>query len=532
MEKGTMKAIIVDDEQHVLDAVMLLVPWGDLGISAVFTAQSVEQAINLLDQERPEIAIVDVVIGNELGEEIARHIRDRGLPTKVIVISGHDDYAYIRSMFVLGSVDYLLKPIEQEAIVGAVRATIAKITAQGEQNEALPLYHQLSDLRRDSLCTQLLQPELRETAYRELCSLSELFRQADRCTVLYSSLLFFPAQQKNEAAARQWLELARRALPIDRGILVQRAGRDLVILLLSETPSEYDGFLRFCKECCCGAFQAIRFGCSQALPFPQNIPEALEQARIAFSAMPMDGGQTVVRYEDGQRDAAIPVDIHLENRLFSALLIGDEAKLLAALQKWLEFLSGHAEKTRGELTGILAYACALCDKWGRYLASRYPGFACAAIPEPAAFSEAARAGWDATFRKLEQLLGQCLLQMYHKKRQLQSSSDSMQEIADYLMLNYRQEFHQTELAALFHINKDYMSRRFKETYGVGMVSYVNDLRIRRAEELLVGSNMRVQEIAAQVGFTDEKYFAKIFRRAAGCSPLEYRLRSDQRTGPE
>ena len=91
-----MKVLIVDDESHVRDAIQLLLPWETMNFDTILTAESVPAAINQIQEEQPELAIVDVVIGDTLGMEIMNYINDQKLDIKVIVISGHLRYFDLR----------------------------------------------------------------------------------------------------------------------------------------------------------------------------------------------------------------------------------------------------------------------------------------------------------------------------------------------------------------------------------------------------------------------------------------------------
>jgi len=119
---------------------------------------------------------------------------------------------------------------------------------------------------------------------------------------------------------------------------------------------------------------------------------------------------------------------------------------------------------------------------------------------------------------------------------VRKSGDLMYEIADYLELNYKEPFDQCRYSDLFHINKDYLSRKFKETFGSGMVAYLTNIRIKHAKELLVSSDMQVQEIAIAVGFQDEGYFTKQFKKIVSMTPAAYRIwrlqSNDQKAGPK
>ena len=67
--------------------------------------------------------------------EIMNYINDQKLDIKVIVISGHDDFQYVRAMFILGALEYLLKPIEQDKLLEAVKKAVSQIHTKEEQEE-------------------------------------------------------------------------------------------------------------------------------------------------------------------------------------------------------------------------------------------------------------------------------------------------------------------------------------------------------------------------------------------------------------
>ena len=63
---------------------------------------------------------------------------------------------------------------------------------------------------------------------------------------------------------------------------------------------------------------------------------------------------------------------------------------------------------------------------------------------------------------------------------------------------------------------------FKRAYGVSVNDYINQYRVSQAKALMDETDMKVYEIAFHVGFNDQHYFSKIFKRYQGVSPTEYR----------
>ena len=79
-----------------------------------------------------------------------------------------------------------------------------------------------------------------------------------------------------------------------------------------------------------------------------------------------------------------------------------------------------------------------------------------------------------------------------------------------------------QLARMTHLSTAYLSRMFKQSAGTTLRTYLNGVRIARARRLLAQESMRVIDVANAVGFDDQSYFTKVFRRVTGMTPLAYR----------
>jgi two component transcriptional regulator, araC family len=79
-----------------------------------------------------------------------------------------------------------------------------------------------------------------------------------------------------------------------------------------------------------------------------------------------------------------------------------------------------------------------------------------------------------------------------------------------------------ELAAKAHVTPKYFSELFKKKTGVSLSSYICELRIHRAAELLVSTDANIEEIMHYVGYNDSKFFYKSFKNMFGMTPAQYR----------
>lgn len=98
----------------------------------------------------------------------------------------------------------------------------------------------------------------------------------------------------------------------------------------------------------------------------------------------------------------------------------------------------------------------------------------------------------------------------------------MEKVKSYLDENYKEHITLELLSQKFYINKYYLTKIFKETYGVTIISYLETRRITQAKNLLRFTDMTVDEISAAIGMNDANYLARRFRKIEGMSPGEYR----------
>ncbi|NGZ77981.1 response regulator [Saccharibacillus alkalitolerans] len=98
----------------------------------------------------------------------------------------------------------------------------------------------------------------------------------------------------------------------------------------------------------------------------------------------------------------------------------------------------------------------------------------------------------------------------------------MEEIAAYIREHYREELTLQDLTDRFFLSREYISRRFKRQFGQNVFDYLAGVRLERAKQLLLDSDMLVVRIAELVGYQDEKYFSRVFKKATGRTPNEFR----------
>ena len=95
-------------------------------------------------------------------------------------------------------------------------------------------------------------------------------------------------------------------------------------------------------------------------------------------------------------------------------------------------------------------------------------------------------------------------------------------VKNYLMEHFTQKISLDELSEMFYVNKYYLTRIFKEQFGVSINTYQSQLKITRAKQLLRFTDQTLEEIAENCGIDDPNYFSRFFKKVEGMSPSAYR----------
>ena len=102
------------------------------------------------------------------------------------------------------------------------------------------------------------------------------------------------------------------------------------------------------------------------------------------------------------------------------------------------------------------------------------------------------------------------------------------QVKNYVNENYVKELSLEFLGQLVNLHPVYLSKIFKEVADINLSSYITDVRMHKAAELLEQTNMQVQKIMKQVGYQKSQYFSKRFKEKYGVTPKEYRMYKRQR----
>ena len=528
-----MKILIVDDEKHVINTIRLLIPTQKLGITEILTAQSCAAAKVILDREKPEIAIVDIIMQKETGMSLLSYVRGNQLKTKMIAISGHSDYEYVRTMLLGGAVDYLLKPVESNALISSIQKAQKLILDEEkkkpEKRETVPVF---SPPRSNQYIRTLLRRLLRNgddhTTMAELSSLLSSAGKLDNCVLVYYDLNYMPINNRTfsqhlmmfEAKAKEYLSISQCGFFMDGFRFPQEH------LILIDDNVEH---LKRLEMAAVSVFKMtgleFSMGMADHIHFPQAFAKGFERAKEAFFQIDfMATPEVLQKYSDAPSRDSKTLGAAEKRKLLSAVIVQDKEQIVEIINRWIVEHIGNVSEKRPTLGKIRDFVEAFSELYRCFIekiCEKYPAF-----PEEDSEKITYASFLDEYFRVSGSMMAEAVCQslqsLSDRFATFSASEESFLRIAFYMELNYDAPFNQAEYAQLFHVHKDYLSRRFKHVFGEGMINYMNRIRIAHAEKLMRETDLKIREIAYSTGFGDEKYFSRQFKCFTKSTPSEYR----------
>lgn len=130
-------------------------------------------------------------------------------------------------------------------------------------------------------------------------------------------------------------------------------------------------------------------------------------------------------------------------------------------------------------------------------------------------------GYEFISRTLLQQLLIAIYQNIKKQDRNYATSLKINKIIQYMNQHTTENIKLADLAQITQLSPTYLAKIFKETTGYSIIVFFNRIKIDKAKDLLIENNRKIKEVAKEVGFSDEFYFSRVFKKAEGISPSEY-----------
>ncbi|MCC3377207.1 response regulator [Cohnella sp. REN36] len=509
-----LNVLIVDDEPVIRFGLRASVDWAREDMRVVGDCANGAAALERLAEVPADILITDIKMPVMDGLTLTRVALERYPRLKVVLVSSHNDFAFVREGLQLGVVDYILKhslePEELVSILRKCRALIAEDERLGdrlreaERDERV----RLRSRHERELKRYLAEPEKEIEDGAFPAWLNGAFRAVVVTLAQVRDLLETYGDLYETILHDQLIEAIYRRVP--EGIAVSAADQGLFLLL----PDEWAGAVPLAglrEELEREIGLGVTFGCADGTGLAA-VPGCYRRSRLASERSFFEGVGLYVR--SGEESGV------LGGPNLSERLRGLDPENEAFRQRLAEW---QAEGASGNLSpsDLKEDAC-------RVLSARFKLTA-----DPYALVEA----FERLFRadSLAELARR-LKEQFGELRGLSSSppdeaAHPIDKALAYIRQRYLEPMTLQQVADAVHVSRSYFSILFKKTTGRNFIDYLIDLRVAKAKELLAHTELRVYEVAERSGFNDVKYFSKLFKKIEGCAPVDYREGQRQDSPP-
>jgi len=549
------RLLIVDNERHVVDGLHELFTNAAHLSLEVYSAYSSEEALNWLERTKMDIVLSDIRMPEMDGLELQKEIVRRWPRCKVIFLSGFSKFDYIQDALRSGAVNYLLKTEGDEVVLETVEKTILDIEqellrddqvakAKAQVNRTMPLL-------QSNYLLDLLQGNVKDAAdlsgqFQELeipldsrSGVYMVMGRVDEWDQIYSrydrTLLLYAIQNIME----ECLEPSTRTMTLlydkSRFVWLIQPKRER-----SSTPSEMsDGewsrAIRFVR----GTLEYVQNTCksllklslsltaaSQAVEWPQADGK-FEQLKL-LSSHGLGIGTELLLIEpdkaspnpegDESGDYRLRQQLNRIDRLAEYLESGQKVAFFhhfSEIMRSVQLPNKTSEALKLEITYSLTLMfLRYLNKWNLWseLQSKVDLERLTAMER--------NGSWHETIEYYANVAERIFTQKtaYFE----QQEKDVVRQINRYVQLNIGGDLSLTRMGEVVGHSSSYISRLYKNSTGMNLSDYIYELRINKAKEMLGELHYKIQDIAKFLGFENDRYFYRYFKKATRLTPQEYR----------
>jgi two-component system response regulator YesN len=544
--KGMIEVLLVDDEAYVVESLQQTIPWKEMGVQHVHIASSVNDALQVLEEQPIDIVVTDIRMPGMSGLEFIERINQKWKHIKCILLTGYADFEYAKKAIQLHAFDYLLKPVDDEEFINTISNAVDAIRSEWEERKDAVVSSKAHLLEMGNrfmhdlfLGKQLLGKWLLKKIsdyhipiqYHDDCAML-LFKIEPKLSDSDDSISTIEKEMRTiiqEAFADQfhfwygksphhyfvvivaWKTNAYTSVEENESMEQKRKKS-----LEQATVMLQQRMTRIWKE-------NITIFVTDWFCFPDKLPSAYRKALTAFfQGRESDKGEIIFLEERPYRPLHIksieslykpPTLIHLlESNQWDAA----ESKI-NDIFKELQCTSLSHEHIYEVFLAISNAFVFLAHKQGCFLSDIDNRVIDVVIGRQSFYTIDTLREW--TFEMFQKLKQKLQVSEKHAKKSI------IKQVQEIVMEHLSENISVKTIAEKVYLHPVYLSKLYKSETGESLGDYIIRIKMERAAFLLKHSNLKIYEITSELGYQNPQYFSRIFKKVYGMTPQEFRDKS-------
>ena len=530
-----LKLMLVDDEPVIRKGIRTSIDWEKYGVEIAGEASNGRDALARAMELKPNIVITDIRMPVMDGLALADSLKTQLPDTRIIILSGYDDFDYARKALSIGVCEYLLKPVRAEELVELIvkfknEIVKAQLEKSRSLTENITFNESLQQIRANFL-SNLLKGE-----YSDKPSIFEKAEALKLDLTGPEHLVFVIEIDGFHNITRDMpprdIDLLKFSVMNISEELLQSRAQGFVCYSESEHLiglAGSKGLTEVQMESVCKNMQyfikkylgfSVSIGIGRTRKSILDTPGSYSEALTALKSKIYRGKKSILFFdpqENVKKPESVLYPFNEEKEMAACLKTLDIDGINAVIDK---IFTGFAESratpesvknicSRMIVTAISCMGEMGVDMQGKLGASFNP------------------------YREVEVLdvledLRKWLLSFFEsmivlvQKNKTEKFKGIIKAALKYIEENYQRDITLADISSIVYVTPNYLSRVFKEELGVNFVEWLNKFRVGKAKLLLLEGGAKTYEVAEKVGYRDYKYFSSIFKKYAGCSPKEFK----------
>lgn len=489
--------IIVDDEPAALNHIRTIIELKCAGFKIVGTAENGKDALEKIEKLRPDVVVTDVKMPVMDGITLAKKVREKYPETLMLIISGYQEFAYVREAMRSGVCDYILKPVKPSTFQESMRIL------QGRLDE---FYY-----------------EMRNQMIREMCR-GTLPESYQFCRVFSEEQYYVALFRKNGLPRRFATSKGIEIFSIkDEQIMIYGRDEMEALYICPEKLLFHNSFYQLMthmidkeKKTAFYYTMVIREEAVSVCRLPEIIRELY---RTLDHRLIIGKSQIVVIDEEekvkekseykkgGNRECIEELDcLEFFLQEHSVQKAVNEVKNYFKRWKEMEYNQLCIEDQVRKIFGIFR----------RHHLLEESVEMCEYFMDEAFF-----------YASSMEELAENILRIFYKGMKDEAvrikvdTPEFFEKVISYMHEHLSEQLSPQSICDVFGISQTYLSRLFRKYSHMGFNKSLNYFRIEKAKEIMKREGLFIKDVASMVGYADQFYFSRIFRSITGISPSEY-----------
>jgi two-component system response regulator YesN len=529
--------MLVDDEYAVRRHVIDKINWQQYDFEIVCQAENGKEAYELFEQYLPDVVITDIKMPFMDGLELSEKIFEKYPYTKIIVLTGFDEFEYAKKSISLHIMNYILKPISASSLIEVLQEVKLKLDEEIKQKrdtDRLREYYQKSyPLLRDKFLEDFVKGEYLADEVDEWLCYYQIPLKANYYLVSVIQIdNFYKERQFIDMKDTEFKKMALLELveeinkKEDLGICFL-SNNQVNIIAQDNTISENEFLSSITKK-----LEMIRQGIEKYQTFTitigvghvcmslSDIPSSRKSALSAHDYKLITGNNRIIYINDLEPNEGISLEFKDidERGVIRMLKSGAVNEFHDYINQVFNHIASNNHKSNGNQLYLfeLVTQMIITSKELKIDLSKAEG---------TEFNLFKLLGEDQQLDQLKDkilLLGDYVMEEGVKSRQI--TTDNLVTLAKaYVQKEYKDsDLSIQKICDYLNYSPNYFSSVFKKETGISFMNYLMDRRLEAAKELLLTTELKSLEIALEVGFSSSNYFAYCFKKQLNISPMQYR----------